>query len=152
MFILKQMNELEKLDYYYKYTNPKNHKIFNYCYWGKFRTDKYELERLKEIAKNRDELVEIFSIKSYKYSSFPKWVIKQVVIEDCKDSWGEIRDIRDHIEYYNTKEGDILAVFSKYIRDDDKDLDLIKEKGYLEFKPIYWSDQKTFVKLIGKRI
>jgi len=138
------MNKIERLDYYYKYTNPKNHKIFKYCYWGNIRTDKYELEELKKICNNRDELVEIFGIKSYK-KSIPKWATKEIVIEDEKYSFE-----RDHIEYYNTKEGDILSVFSMYIKDNDKDLDLIRNKGYIKIKPIYWNDQKTFVKIFGK--
>ncbi len=146
------MNDIERLEKYYKYTNPKNHKIFGCCYWGNFRADKYELEELKEICKNRDELVEIFGIKSYK-KSIPKKLIKEIVIGKQKDIFGELLDTsykRDHIEYYNTKEGNILSIFSMYIKDDDKDLDLIKEKGYKEFKPIYWNDQKTFYKLILK--
>lgn len=146
------MNDIERLDRYYTYTNPINHKIFSNCYWGYFRTNKYELETLKEICKNRDELVETFNIKSYITKSIPKQKIKEVVIEKQTDIFGNILDTslkRDHIEYYITKQKQILSVFSMFINDDDKELlDLIQKRGYREFKPIYWKDQKTFVKLI----
>ena len=154
IYLSNKMVEIERLDKYYKYTNPINHKIFACCYWGNHRTDKYELEDLKEICKNRDELVEIFNIKSYYRKPIPKRKIKEVVVLEQRDIFGNILDTcygRDHIEYYLTKEKQILAVFSMYVKDDDNQtLDLIKSKGYKEFKPIYWKDQKTFIKLIYK--
>lgn len=55
---------------------------------------------------------------------------------------------RDHTEYYITKNNQIASIFSTHTN--EYQLECIEKSGYKLIEPIYWKDQKTFIKIINK--
>jgi hypothetical protein len=136
-----------------QYINPyklsKYPKIFIGTYWNRHSFDNFELNEVKQLIKNRDLLVETFNIKSRICSTkIPKYILKQTIIYNYDNI---INDNRDHIEYYKTKDGNILSLFSLYVASEDNiTKELYYNNGYQLFHPIYDKNQNTYFKLIKK--
>jgi hypothetical protein len=136
-----------------QYINPhklsKYPKIFIGTYWNRHSFDKFELNEVQYLIKNRDLLVETFKIKSNICSTkIPKYILKQTIIYNHNNI---LNDYRDHIEYYKTKDIDILSVFSIYVSPEDNIInELYKNNGYRIFEPIYDKNINTYFKLIKK--
>ena len=135
-----------------QYINPhklsKYPKIFIGTYWAKHTFDIFELNEILLLINNRDLLVETFNIKSRICSiKLPKYILKQTIIFNDNNK----TDYRDHIEYYKTKDGNILSLFSLYVAPEDNiTKELYYNNGYQLFHPIYDKNQNTYVKLIYK--
>ena len=146
------------------YVNPHKltqyPKIFARTYWAGHAFDFSEIKEIELLAKNRDLLVQRFNIKSSICSSnIPKYILRAIMVvdEDRKndknilDNYGNFLKYRDHTEYFKTKDGNILSVFSLYVSPTDEcKKQLYVNNGYHLFEPIYDKHQSTYIKLIEK--
>jgi len=163
----KKKDIRKKLKYMYiirmTYTNyyfyqTKYPVIYKYSYWGQFSSPHPVPD---EILQNRNELKELYEIKSYKKLSTLSKVSfeKTQIIIDSEGNKGN-RDAykqcvygynewyRDHTEYYKIDcfQRNILCVFITHTT--DKEHETILHHGYIESKPIYALNQKTNLKIL----
>mgnify|MGYP003656623374 FL=1 len=106
----------------------------------------------KKVCENRDLFLSVFSgVRKAKYftSLVANHHNKQSLFpSDC--SYGEILD---HSEYYDTKKinnkllGKIIMFHPYYIS--DSNVELVKDNGFLEIKPMYSSSARSFIKIVS---
>ena len=138
---------------YAEYTRYPN--IFLHSYWGNHRLRRingriiceYGLETITE---NRNRFITEYSIKKYYY--LPKIRGRKKIDENAmigKELYnGSYKyDIRDHIEYYKCSDGRLLTIFSKDINNEE-DHNFILSNGYTLIEPLYWIDQRSYLKFI----
>ena len=141
------------------YQKTKYSAIYKNSYWGQHRT----LDMLSdELVQNRNELVELYEIKSYK-NKVSLGCLKKAQIRidregnklcfqnsnDCRYSIPQIHEwYRNHTEYYKLKcfQNKTLSVFSTHTT--DKEHEAILQHGYIKSKPIYALNQKTYLKVL----
>jgi hypothetical protein len=116
-------------------------KIFERSYWGRY-TQELEIEREQviRVGLNRNKFVEMYNIKSIRCKVARK---KETEFEVIING----HDVRDHIEYYMTKDKQTVSLFSTDCIDDNKHKILL-DKGYLLFDPLYTMSDKTYIKII----
>jgi len=144
---------------YYEYTNHKE--IYKKTYWGNCSCGPPD----HGIAENRNELIKIHNIGSYRTRcSLPKKLYQHIYVMVDQDGNKKEMDKRmirsfshgvndrmgrDHAEYYSIKGSkgkQILSVFSMNASDEHHAT--ILDHGYTEHKPIYALGQRTYTKLI----
>lgn len=126
--------------------------------------ERYGLKELIEIPRRYKREVYVFDKERYERrrrelegERFMPYTARQRerIIEEEKrrdienyDSfiWG-----RDHIEYYRTRGGDIVSIFSVYGEPTEYESRCIRESGYEMIEPIYTLNACSYVKLIERR-
>jgi hypothetical protein len=133
---------------YAEYT--KYPRIFLGAYWGTHRLGKNEspirMDSFNTICDNRNKFKHEYYIK--KYYELPAIRGRSSIEQSIEILDENGRDIRDHKEYYKCEDGTIIALFSKYVGNDDKTHSLILSKGYTMIDPLYAEDQTTYIKNI----
>lgn len=136
------------------------------------------MDNNNEILKNnRKNMNEKYNIKK-KINEIPKKYYKDIIVvplndlqvsfqgckrEICtdkrcmKETQKRIKDFiqshrftdkRDHIEYYEDINRNIISVWSKW--SNQEQIEYAEKCGYVNIEPIYALDQKTFIKVILK--
>lgn len=132
-FLPKEVYELYKNKYW-----------SNHSYTDSVQNENY-IKHLEELGINRKIVAEKYGLKPLKNIKIPEYAHKEFQV--IKDKY---RDIRDHNEYFITKDKEYVCIFSRYYNDDDTET--ILDKGYCLIEPIYNTDDKTFIKKVPKRI
>lgn len=102
--------------------------------------DNKEYENYKNSIMKNIDFANKFNFKPIKYT---KRHDREYFNDYDNFMWG-----RDHTEYYITKNNQIVSIFSTHTN--DYELECIEKSGYKLIEPIYWEDQKTFIKIIDK--
>lgn len=71
-------------------------------------------------------------------------------IKNCLNNWDIFNWARDHIEYYETKDGKIASIFSKNSVSTENNKYFIEKNNYILIESIYDLDQNTYIKIIEK--
>jgi hypothetical protein len=133
--------------------------IFLSAYWGNNRlirigTNIIDSDSLEIICENRNRFVTEYLIKKYYYLPRLKGlkrILQTAMIFKDVPNHSDIRccsnDIRDHIEYYKCSDGRILTIFSMEISNEELH-NFILSKGYTLIQPLYWTNQRTYLKFI----
>ena len=120
--------------------------LFSQTYWAGGNYYDSRLEEEISICMNRDVIAETYKLKKL----LPKDKTNQKFAHYFKvldtESVNE-KDLRDHIEYYKTKDNNIVCIFSNYGYYEPHHI-IFTAHGYNRIKPVYGSDCISYMKII----
>ena len=164
--ILKGIEVINKLDVYYAQKNEvqieetlhdlskyrdvyvsmltKYKNIYRDTYWGNFRKNVFEKNRLAQVIVNRNNFVVEFNVVKFIHcSKYPKWIHKKVYKSPTDFQYIENFD---HVEVYQTANNEHVLVVSPYCKEDEYFYGL----GFIKYNPMYGYHATTYVKYIHK--
>jgi hypothetical protein len=122
-------------------------KRLNFSSIPKKYLNKIIIYNTKSINKKKEELNKPFYShysERDKEKEFKRWMNK------CLEDWDTFTWMRDHIEYYKTRDGKIASIFSINYLYAEANKEYLEDSGYVLIEPIYDINQNTYIKLIDK--
>ncbi len=124
--------------------------LYRHTYWAGNSYDpdyEYELNKERTLCANRDFVAERYKLQTFldKDKTNRRYKKQFEVFREINERMWEIRD---HIEYYKTRGGNIACIFSNYdsVREDHEACVLI---GYTKIEPVYEFNANTYIKIIS---